>query len=53
MEGEAAPLFAKIVDGQMEFRCKDVTWGETGWTICNDNDEGTQCGVDGVGCGKV
>lgn len=44
---------AEMVNGQMEFHCKDVDYGEEGWTECTDDGQGTQCGVGGVGCGKV
>lgn len=44
---------AELVNGQMEFHCKDVNYGEEGWTECSDDGQGTQCGIGGVGCGKV
>lgn len=44
---------AEMLNGQMEFHCKDVGYGEEGWTECNDDGLGTECGVGGVGCGKV
>lgn len=44
---------AVMEGGQMLFRCTDVDYGEEGWTECNDNSEGTSCGIGGVGCGKV